>query len=667
MFSSVLIANRGEIAVRVIRTCQRLGIRTVAVASDADWASVHARAADAVVRIGPGPAADSYLRGDTIIEAARSTGADAIHPGYGFLAENPAFAQAVGAAGLAWVGPSPAAMRALGDKAQAKALAEAHGVPVLPGYHGDVVADDARVSQAAAIGYPLLVKASAGGGGRGMRVVREAADLREALASARREAAAAFGDDRLLLERYLERPRHVEVQILGDHHGMLVHLGERECSVQRRHQKLIEESPSPAVTPSLREAMGDAALRLARAAGYRNAGTVEFLLDESGAFFFLEVNARLQVEHPVTEAVTGLDLVEEQLRVAAGERLGFGQGDVRLDGHAMELRVVAEDVGAGFLPSTGVATAFDLPADVRVDTGIEAGSTISPFYDSLVAKVIAHGPDRPACLERLREAVDETWIEGVATNLDLLAAVLDEPAFVTGDLHTGFLDEHRVADGLGIVPSEVIAAATAARWLGLAGQVPPPDPWRSGRSWRLGRVAEPSRWRLADGTVRAAEASPGGRPGMAMVSVGDEAYGVAVTGRDAGGALQLAVAGVDPGSDATAIVRPTAGRRRHASVEWADRRHRLAPAPPPAVGSLAPDADEPDALTAPMPGRVVRLLVATGDHVVANAPLVVLEAMKMEHVIAASAPGRVTGLHVTVGDRVARGAALVDLDALEGG
>ncbi len=667
MFSTVLIANRGEIALRVIRTCRRMGIRAVAVASDADWASAHARAADAVVRIGPGPAADSYLRGDVIIEAARSTGAEAIHPGYGFLAENAAFAEAVASAGLAWVGPSPSAMRTLGDKARAKALAVAHRVHVLPGYHGDLVADDDLVAAAEAIGYPLLVKASAGGGGRGMRVVREAADLREALASARREAAAAFGDDRLLLERYLGRPRHVEIQILGDQHGTFVHLGERECSVQRRHQKLIEESPSPAVTPALREAMGDAALRLARAAGYRNAGTVEFLLDEAGAFYFLEVNARLQVEHPVTEAVTGLDLVEQQLRVAAGEPLGFDQAGVRLDGHAMELRVVAEDVGAGFLPSTGVVTALDLPADVRVDTGIEAGSTISPFYDSLVAKVIAHGSDRSACLERLRDAVDATRIEGVATNLDLLAAVLDEPAFVAGDLHTGFLAEHRVVEGLGDVPPEAIAAATAARWLGLGADGPPPDPWRSTGSWRLGRVAEPTRWRLADGAVRAAEASPGGRSGVARVTVGDGAVEVMVVGREARGSWQLAVIGADPDPAAVAVVRPATGHLWCARVEWAGRRYRLALAPPPAVGTLEPDADEPDALTAPMPGRVVRLLVEAGDHVPANAPLVVLEAMKMEHVIAAAAPGRVTRLHVAVGDRVARGAALVDLDALEGG
>ncbi len=506
MFASVLVANRGEIALRVMRTCRRLGIRTIAVASDADWDAPHVHAADEAVRIGAGPAAESYLRADAILDAARATGADAVHPGYGFLSERAEFAEACEAAGLAWIGPPAAAMRRLGDKARAKALAETSGVPVLPGYHGEAATDEDLAAQAAGIGYPLLVKASAGGGGRGMRVVREAGGLSEALAAARREAAASFGDDRLLLERYVERPRHVEVQVLGDAHGALVHLGERECSVQRRHQKLIEESPSPAVSPETRAAMGEAALRLARAAGYRNAGTVEFLLDEAGAFFFLEVNARLQVEHPVTEAVTGLDLVEQQLRVAAGEPLGFTQDDVRLDGHAMELRVVAEDAAAGFLPSTGVVTAFDLPDGVRVDTGVAAGSTVSPYYDSLLAKVVAHGRDRGATIACLVDALDGTRIEGVETNLDLLAAVLAEPAFVAGDLHTGFLDEHAIAARLAEVPGEALAAAAASRSLG-PGSPPASrvtaevhDPWRVAVPWRTGRIGEPLRWQVGGST-----------------------------------------------------------------------------------------------------------------------------------------------------------------------
>jgi 3-methylcrotonyl-CoA carboxylase alpha subunit len=657
VFRSVLVANRGEIAVRVMRTCRRLGIRTIAVHSDPDWDALHVRAADEAHRVGAGPAAESYLRAGAIIKVALAAGAEAIHPGYGFLAENADAAEAVEGAGLAWIGPPAAAMRALGDKARAKALAQANRVPVLPGYHGDMAADDELAARAEEIGYPLMVKASAGGGGRGMRVVREPSGLAGALAAARREALAAFGDDRLLIERYVERPRHVEVQVLGDGHGGLVHLGERECSVQRRHQKLIEESPSPAVSPDLRATMGGAALRLARAAGFRNAGTVEFLLDEAGAFFFLEVNARLQVEHPVTEAVTGLDLVELQLRVAAGEPLGFGQADVRLDGHAMELRIVAEDPVAGFLPSTGVVTAFDVPPGVRVDTGIARGSTISPFYDSLVAKVIAHDRDRSASLERLREALEATRIEGVATNVDLLAAVLDEPAFVAGDLHTGFLEEHGVADRLADVPAEVVAAAAAARSLA-PGDGDHADPWRLTVPWRISRTGEPTRWLAGGRTFEAVTSLDAGRAGATVV-IGPRSFDARLAGGDPDAGWSIAIAGE------RALVRPASAGRRVETVAWRGRRHRLALAAVPSGAMAVAEADEPDALAAPMPGRVVRVHVAEGEHVRANAPLVILEAMKMEHVIAATAPGRVTRLHVAAGDQVVRGAPLVDLDAAE--
>jgi 3-methylcrotonyl-CoA carboxylase alpha subunit len=668
-FQSVLIANRGEIALRVMRTCERLGIRTIAVCSDVDWASLHATMADDVVRIGPGPATESYLRGDAIIEAARDTGAQAIHPGYGFLAENARFADAVEGAGLTWIGPPPAAMRALGDKAAAKALAEANRVPVLPGYHGEASTDHTLIDRAGEIGYPLLVKASAGGGGRGMRVVRAASELPDALSAARREAAAAFGDDRLLLERYVERPRHVEVQVLGDAHGTLVHLGERECSIQRRHQKLIEESPSPAVTPELRGRMGEAALRLARAAGYESAGTVEFLLDESGAFYFLEVNARLQVEHPVTEAVTGLDLVEQQLRIAAGEPLGFDQEAVRLDGHAMELRVVAEDAVAGFLPSTGVVTELDLPVSVRVDAGIVAGGTVSPHYDSLIAKLIAHGPDRPACIVSLVEALDDISIEGVATDVDLLATVLDEPAFRSGSLHTGFLAEHGIVERTAEVPDEVAALAAAARSLAPpeapADPVVPPasariiDPWRLSVPWRVGGVDEPTRWVVGARTVEA-RTMRGDDPASGRVAVaGGATFSVRLLGGDAGAGWAAEIDG------APAMLRPVGPGRRVDIVVWDGRRYRVHLAPPPSIASLAADADEPDALSAPMPGRVARLLVAVGDHVAAHAQLVILEAMKMEHVIAAASPGRVSAIHVAVGDQVGRGTALVDLDGIE--
>ena len=658
MFSSVLVANRGEIALRVMRTCGRLGIRTVAVYSDADWAAPQVRAADEAVRLGTGPAAESYLRADAILEAARTTGAEAIHPGYGFLSENAGFAEACLAAGLAWIGPPPAAMRALGDKARAKALAQASGVPVLPGYHGDDTTDGALLGAADAIGYPLLVKASAGGGGRGMRVVRERGELPEALAAARREAAASFGDDRLLLERFVERPRHVEIQILGDAHGGLVHLGERECSIQRRHQKLIEESPSPAVSPALREAMGEAALRLARAAAYEGAGTVEFLLDDAGGFFFLEVNARLQVEHPVTEAVTGLDLVEQQLRVAAGEPLGFGQADVRLEGHAIELRIVAEDPAAGFLPSTGVVTVWDLPDRVRVDTGVALGSTVSPYYDSLLAKVIAHGSDRASTIAALVDALDATRIEGVATNVDLLAAVLDEPAFVAGDLDTDFLSQHGVVERMAETPVEVLAAAAAARSLGGPGHASG-DPWHAAVPWRLGRSGEPLRWVAGGGahTTRTA-VTPGA--GAAVVALDDGELTVSRTGGDPVEGWSLAIGGE------TALVRPAVGRRRVETVTWLGRRHRVALATPPSGAGAAAAVDHPDALAAPMPGRIVRVHVEPGDHVRGNAPLVILEAMKMEHVIAATAPGRVARVHVAVGDQVQRGQPLVDLDATTG-
>jgi acetyl/propionyl-CoA carboxylase alpha subunit len=660
VFASVLVANRGEIALRVVRTCRRLGTRTIAVYSDADWSAPHVRAADEAVRIGAGPAAESYLRVEAILGAAAATGAEAIHPGYGFLSESPAFADACTDAGLAWVGPPAAAMRALGDKARAKALAEASGVPVLPGYHGDDATDEALRAHAGEVGYPLLVKASAGGGGRGMRVVHEFGELDEALDAARREAAASFGDDRLLLERYLARPRHVEVQILGDVHGTLVHLGERECSVQRRHQKLIEESPSPAVTPTIRAAMGEAALRLARTAGYANAGTVEFLLDEDGSFFFLEVNARLQVEHPVTEAVTGLDLVEQQLRVAAGEPLGFTQADVRLDGHAMELRVVAEDAAAGFLPSTGVVTAFDLPGKVRVDTGVGVGSTVSPFYDSLLAKVIAHGADRASTIATLVDALDATRIEGVATNVDLLAAVLEEPAFRAGDLHTGFLDEHGIAARLAGIPDEAIAAAAAARSLdaptGQPAGTGTGDPWLVPVPWRHGRIGEPLRW-VAGGRVRTTRTSVAPAGGSATVTIDGSGIAARRTGGDASVGWSIEV-----GPD-TALVRQAVAGRRVETVTWAGRRHRLALAPAAVDARAAAVADTPDALTAPMPGRIVRIHVDEGAHVRAHTPLVILEAMKMEHVIAASAPGRVARVHVAVGDQVQRGQLLVDLEA----
>jgi acetyl-CoA carboxylase biotin carboxylase subunit len=651
VFSSVLVANRGEIALRVFRTCGRLGIRTVAVFSDADARAPHRFAADQAVRIGEGPAADSYLRAHGVIKAALSTGAEAIHPGYGFLAENAGFAQAVLDAGLVWIGPQPEAMRALGDKARAKALADATGVPVLAGYHGDMAADEDFVAAAGSIGYPLLVKASAGGGGRGMRVVRSPAELPEAVAAGRREAAAAFGDDRLLLERFVERPRHVEVQLLADAYGAVIHLGERECSIQRRHQKLIEESPSPAVDAELRERMGDAAIRLARAAGYVNAATAEFLLDEDGSFFFLEVNARLQVEHPVTEAVTGLDLVEQQLRIAAGEPLGFGQEDVRFDGAAIEVRVVAEDVAGGFLPSTGRVTAFDVPEDVRVDAAVAPGVAVPPFYDSLVAKLVVHAPDRAAAVDRMADVLDRTRLHGVETNLDLLAAVVAEPAFRAGDLRTTFLDDHDLVARLGAFEPGAVAAAAGAR--SLLGADDAHDPWTSGRAWRAAGVGEPTTWNAG---ARLVTATTTRGPGLrARVDVDGEGFDVRLVERD-GESIRLEVDG-EP-----VRVRPATHGRVVDTVTIGGRASRLRLAPPPGLGRAPGDSGDAGSLAAPMPGRIVRIHVAEGDHVAANEPLLVLEAMKMEHVIAAPGAGRVGGLMVAVGDQVTRGAPLVALE-----
>ena len=648
MIRRLLVANRGEIAVRVLRTARRLGIATVAVYSDADVRARHVRDADTAVRIGPAPAAHSYLNAVAILDAARQSGADAIHPGYGFLSENPDFAEAVIDAGLTWVGPPASAMRALGDKAHAKTLAERHGVPVLPGYHGHEQALEVLREHATRIGYPVLVKASAGGGGRGMRIVDSAVDFDEDVEAARREAHAAFGDARVLLERYVPRPRHVEIQIIGDAGGHFVHLGERECSIQRRHQKLIEESPSPAVDAPLRERMGEAALRLARAAGYSNAGTVEFLLLPDGNFAFLEVNARLQVEHPVTELVTGLDLVELQLRVASGESLPLTQSAVVLDGHAIEARVVAEDPLAGWVPSSGLIErcVFPPPGTVRVDTWIGDGTTVSPYYDSLLAKVIAHASTRHEAIAHLAQALGQTWIEGVSDNIDVLLATLEQPAFGAGELHTGFLDEHHLVERTAELPLPVLAAASVA---------PTPearDPWRSPSGWRLARVDRPSVWERA------------GRTYTARVSLGlvnsvnpfESVESVEYAGQTVG-AHPLGDDRVAVGPDILAVSRD----RDHLLVAFDGQHYRLRRAPPPSLERAARSRGAAGDLTAPMPARVVKINVTPGDAVSQNQPLVVLEAMKMEHVVEAPHAGVVGEVRVELGEQVPAGAPLVVL------
>ncbi len=482
MFSRVLIANRGEIAVRIVRTLRRLGIESVAVYSDADADAVHVRAADDALRIGPAPAAESYLSVERVLEAALASGAEAIHPGYGFLSERPQLPLACAEAGIAFVGPGPEAMALLGDKVEAKAVAEAAGVPVLPGLAGENLSDAEIASWVEGAELPVLLKAAAGGGGRGMRIVRERGELEEALAAARREAGAAFGDDRLLVERYLDGSRHIEVQLIADAHGNCIHLGERECSLQRRHQKVIEEAPSPVVGTELRERMGAAALALAREAGYVNAGTVELIADRDRPedFFFLEMNARLQVEHPVTEAVTGLDLVELQLRVAAGEELPLTQEQVRLDGWAVEARVYAEEPGRGFLPSIGTVVAYREPRVGRIDSGVEEGSQVGSDYDPMLAKVIGGGRDRGEALTALDRALGELVLLGPGTNVAYLRALLARPEVRAGELDTGLIERL----GEEIAPPPMAPDVPAAALEALL-DPDPGDPWDAADGWRL--------------------------------------------------------------------------------------------------------------------------------------------------------------------------------------
>ncbi len=649
MFTKVLVANRGEIARRVMRTCRRLGIRTVAVYSDADADAPHVRDADEAVRLGPAPATESYLDIDLVIAAARATGAEAIHPGYGFLSENAAFAEACAEAGIVFIGPGVEAIRVMGDKGESKRLLEPAGVPMVPGIHTPGLTDDDLVAAAGDVGFPVLVKAVAGGGGKGMRTVARADELPDALAAARREAAAAFGDDTLIMERYVTRSRHVEVQVFGDTHGNVIHLLERECSVQRRHQKVVEETPSPAVDDDLRGRMGDAAVRAAKAVDYVGAGTVEFLLADTGEFFFLEMNTRLQVEHPVTEAITGLDLVELQLRVAAGEPLGLDQADVTSTGHAIEVRLYAEDPASGFLPQLGTVTWFDVPegADVRVDSGVEAGSEVSRFYDPMLAKVIVHGPDRPSSLQRMAEVLAGTAVLGVTTNVDHLRAVVEHDAFVAGDVSTSFLDDHLPEWHRPAVPAPTIVAAVAAALPARADD----DPWVSLGPWRIAGVAgHVLRFGDGDDVITAVANRRGDRW---SIEVGGTRLDADVQAGPDGTLL------VDIGGRATRARTSVDGRDVWVHVHGDTRRLSRIPATRHADASeLAGGAS----FTAPMPGAVVKVDVAEGDHVLEGATLVVVEAMKMEHPITAPSAGTVTAVLVKAGDPVAAGQALVGFE-----
>jgi propionyl-CoA carboxylase alpha chain len=642
LLSSVLVANRGEIARRVFRTARAMGLRCVAVYADADADSPFVAEADEAVRLPSG-----YLDGPGVVAAALAAGAEAIHPGYGFLSENAAFAADVAAAGLTWVGPPPGVIEAMGDKLAAKRAAAAAGVPTLPSSDDPTAAGE--------VGYPLLVKATAGGGGKGMRIVESADDLPEAVAAARREAAGGFGDDRVFLERYVARSRHVEIQILGDAHGGLVHLGERECSIQRRHQKIVEESPSPVVDPDLRAAMGDAALRLARSIDYRSAGTVEFLVDDvTRAFYFLEVNTRLQVEHPVTEAVTGLDLVREQLRIAAGEPLGYGQDAITFGGHAIEARLYAEDPATGFLPATGTLAAF-VPAPepaVRWDAGVESGSVVGVDFDPMLAKVVAHAPTRAEAAGRLALALERLHIGGVATNRDLLAATLRHPAFLAGDTTTDFIDRVAPAARLGLTDAELErAAALAALWLQGENRAQATALGRMPSGWRIGRL-------------------PAQRVTLAL---GERTIEVRYQARRDG---TFALAGPDRTArihawSPAAIDAEVGGRRATAQVTRAGERLYVQTVRGTVAFAVVPRFVVPGAeaptggLVAPMPGVVLDVRCAPGDVVDADQTLVVLEAMKMEHQVRAPTGGVVAEVRVVKGQHIENGAVLLMLDPVE--
>ncbi|GBD43673.1 Acetyl-/propionyl-coenzyme A carboxylase alpha chain [bacterium HR40] len=661
MFRSLLVANRGEIACRIFRTCQRLGIRTIAVFSDADRDAPHVRAADVAVRIGPPPAADSYLRIDRILEAARRTGAEAIHPGYGFLSERPAFARAVRDAGLVFVGPSPEAMELLGAKDTARRLAVEAGVPILPGYDGELQDEGVLQQQARAIGLPLLIKAAAGGGGRGMRRVERLEDLAEALAAARREAEAAFGDGRLLLERRLEAPRHVEVQVFGDGRGGALHLFERDCSLQRRHQKIVEEAPAPGLDEATRAALGEAAVTLVRHARYANAGTVEFLVDGSGRFFFIEMNTRLQVEHPVTEAITGLDLVEWQLRLAAGESLPLSQEDVRCHGHAFEARVYAEDPARDFAPSTGRIERLALAhgcREVRIDSAIDEGAEIGPFYDPMIAKLIVHGPDRKTALGRLERALDRSAVLGVATNLDLLRRVVRSEAFRRGEVDTGWLER-------GEGQSLLVPAPRSPRLLALAALAEvarrrhaferwdathPQSPWDVADGFRL---AQPARHlvRLDDGS---------GERSLLVESDGDGWLVHAPQGR-----LRARLNAYRPPLveiEEEGLSRPVLALFGSEELAVVDEGEAAIFSRPGTVEHAGEDDRAIDVVTSPLPGRLVRICVTAGESVVRGQLLALLEAMKMEQKILAPRDGRVAEVRVEAGEQVQEGTVLIVLE-----
>lgn len=665
MFQKILIANRGEIACRVIRTARAMGIATVAVYSDADASAPHVRLADEAVRLGPAPAAESYLKAELILAAAKATGADAIHPGYGFLSERESFARTCAEAGVAFIGPPPNAIAAMGDKIESKKLAKAAGVNVVPGYLGEIADTEEAVRIASEIGFPVMMKASAGGGGKGMRLAWSEADVREGFEATKREGLASFGDDRVFIEKFIESPRHIEIQVLGDQHGNIVYLGERECSVQRRHQKVVEEAPSPFVTPEMRRAMGEQAVALARAVGYYSAGTVELIVsgaDTTGtSFYFLEMNTRLQVEHPVTEEITGLDLVEQMIRVAAGEKLAFTQDEVMLTGWAIENRVYAEDPYRGFLPSTGRLVRYNPPAEyaddetrVRVDDGVAEGGEVSMFYDPMIAKLVTWAPTREAAIDAQIAALDAFEIVGPGTNIDFVSALMQHPRFRSGALSTGFIAEEYPEGFQGAPASEDLTKTLAA----VAAFAATAEADRARRiDGQLGHRLQPP----ADWTVRI-----GGVDHAVNVSTD----GIGVDGTE----LDLAIA-YTPG-DRMIAVEDEAGDTLHVRIaktrtgfrlttRGASHSIRVLPGRAAAYAQHLIEKIPPDLskfLIAPMPGLLVRLDVAEGDQVEAGQPLAVVEAMKMENILRAAKTGTVKTISAKTGDSLAVDAVILELE-----
>ena len=642
-FESLLIANRGEIAVRLIRSCRELGIESIAVYSEADERAMHRRLADEAYPIGPAPAAESYLDIGRLVEAIERSGAEAVHPGYGFLSESAGFARAVESAGAVWVGPRPEAMDAVGYKVRAKELARRADVPTIPGYDGEEDGDERLAEEARRIGFPVLVKASAGGGGRGMRAVTHENDFIEAVRGARREAEAAFGDASVFLEKLVEAPRHIEVQVIGDVQGNVLHLFERECSIQRRHQKVVEEAPSPALDPALRESICEAAVRFAREAGYTNAGTVEFLLDGDD-FYFLEMNARLQVEHPVTELVTGLDLVHLQLAVAAGEPLPLAQDDVTLRGNAIEMRIYAEDEAG--MPSGGLLETFSVPegAGMRNDAGFEAGDVVPLNYDAMLAKLIVYAPDRPAAVRRLRRALTDYEILGPSSNLPLLRRIAAHPAFERGETTTRFLEEYRLAEPPPEepVPREALILASALEIYSIPTS---PDPFAAGP------------WRLLGATIlqyqdQRVEVERVGS-GRLRITVEDEESIVELLHYGDGRVRALV--------DGEPVEAGIVANANEILVSLRGETHTLRKSAPPAVDEAGMGAEAAASLTAPMPGTVVKVLVEEGQEVVEGQLLLVLEAMKMEQPVSAPHAGVVQSLPFEEGSLVSGGAVLVEV------